>query len=101
MPEFPVAGGYQDEPPSVAIGVVGTLTDREFKSDFYASETRLDDGLSLERRPDAIALDYLTASSLGPIQLGDFSAGPINRAWKIRVSGNTVYSSRQNDTGDD
>jgi hypothetical protein len=98
MPEFPVAGGYQEEV-SIAIGVAGTLTPREYKADFDSPVARLEDGLSTDRRPDSISYDYLTAFSLGPIQLGDFSAGPINRAWKIRVSGNTVFSSRQNDAG--
>src|SRR3982751_3310858 len=98
MPEFPVAGGYQEEV-SIAIGVAGTLTPREYKADFDSPVARLDDGLSTDRRPDSISYDYLTAFSLGPIQLGDFSAGPINRAWKIRVSSNTVFSSRQNDAG--
>ena len=88
------------DPESVAIG--GTSIDsKEFQAEFYEPDLRLDDGLSLERRPDAISYDYLTAFSLGPIQLGDFSAGPVNRAWRVRARGNTVYAARQNDAGDD
>ncbi len=95
-----IPDSFNEENPPVKIGTISTLSDRELKAEFYAAATRLDDGLSLERRPDAIAVDYLTAFSLGPIQLGDFSAGPVNRAWKVRASGTTVFSSRLNDAQD-
>lgn len=70
---------------------------REFKSELAAATVTLDNGLSLERRPDAISLDYLTCFTMGPINVGDFSAGPVDRPWRIRCIGNNVFRSRLND----
>jgi hypothetical protein len=76
-----------------------SVTSKEFQAEWADPESRLDDGLSIDRRPDAISFDYLNCYSLGPIQLGDFSAGPVNRPWRIRASGGIIYSSRQGDDG--
>jgi hypothetical protein len=70
---------------------------REFKSEFDTASAVLDIGLSTEHRPDAISLDYHTCYTLGPVQIGDFSAGPIDRAWRVRCTGNVVYRARLND----
>jgi hypothetical protein len=88
-----------DEPGTAVIGL-NSIGSREFRAEFYALNARVDNGLSLDRRPDAISYDYLTAYSLGPIQLGDFSAGPIDRPWAVRAAGNQIYASRQNDARD-
>lgn len=74
---------------------------REFRSELAADTVVLDSGLSLERRPDAISLDYLTCYTMGPVQVGDFSAGPVDRPWRIRAVGNVVYRSRLNDARTD
>lgn len=88
-----------EDPESVSLGGE-TISSKEFRSEFYAPDARIDDGVSLDRRPDAISFDYLTAFSLGPVQLGDFSAGPVDRAWKVRCSGTSVFASRENDARD-
>jgi hypothetical protein len=88
-----------NEPNTAAIGL-NSIGSKEFQAEFYALNARVDRGLSLDRRPDAISYDYLTAFSLGPIQLGDFSAGPVNRPWYVRASGSQIFAARQNDTAD-
>lgn len=70
---------------------------REFRSELAADGVVLDQGLSLTHRPDAISLDYHTCYTLGPVHIGDFSAGPVDRPWRIRVIGNQVFIARLND----
>lgn len=95
MTEFPVAGGFHpdDEPATEAESTLGV---KEYRNQFAANAPILEDGVSIDRRTDAISLDYLTCFTLGPIQLADFSAGPIDRPWRIRAVGNVVYSARLN-----
>lgn len=69
---------------------------REFKADFDTATHVKDSGLSLERRPDAISYDYLEAFSRGPLDIGDSSAGPINRTWRVHTDGYSVFYEREN-----
>ena len=74
---------------------------RQYQAELKSNTVDLDLGLSLDRRPDAISLDYLTAFTLGPVNIGDFSLGAQERVWKIRAQGGTVFSARQkNDRSD-
>lgn len=56
-------------------------------------------GVSKAKRPDALSLDYLTAFTFGPKNIGDSTAGPYDRAWRVRATvAGVVYLSRANDT---
>lgn len=72
---------------------------RELTDDFAGVKSA---NLSLTKRPDALTFDYLTAFSLGPIGIGDASAGPIDRPWYVRADNatQTVFTGRANDTND-
>jgi hypothetical protein len=50
---------------------------------------------SIDRRPDTFSWSYLTTFTFGPVQLGDFSEGILNRVWRFRCDGNAVYGARQ------
>lgn len=50
---------------------------------------------SIDRRPDTFSWSYLTAFTFGPIAVGDFSEGVLNRVWRFRCDGNAVYAARQ------
>lgn len=83
-----------------ASNVVGTLTSapREYEADFEEAGYSLS-GTSTTRRPDAISLDYLTAYTFGPYAIGDVNTeGAYSRPWKCRVSGNSVYVAKANDS---
>jgi hypothetical protein len=69
---------------------------REVQADFN-TPGHVRSGLDLTRRPDAIILDPLVAYSMGPIALGDASAGPQNRPWRARATATQVLVSRAND----
>jgi hypothetical protein len=87
-----------DNPATEAEAILGI---REFYDELASPTVQLDEGLSLQRRVDAISLDYLTAYTLGPYLSGDFSRGPVDRPWRIRAVGNQVYSSRLNEARTD
>lgn len=93
---FPVAGGYSpdDTPATEAEANLGV---REFYAELASDTVVLDPGLSLVRRPDAISVDYLTAFTLGPYNIADFSRGPVDRPWKVRAVGNRIYYARLNE----
>jgi hypothetical protein len=88
-----------DEPP--ATEAVDNLGVREFYEDFATQTHFLDDGVSITKRPDAISYDYLTAYTLGPVHLGDFSLGPAERVWRVHGFAGRVQYARQNDARDD
>ena len=73
---------------------------REFKEDFSQEPF---ENLSLERRPGALTLNYLTCFTLGPRDLADPNAGAVDRAWQIRYDPALLsfYASRANDTNTD
>lgn len=57
-------------------------------------------GVSITKRPDTISLDYLTAYTFGPNDVGDSTLGPYVRSWKVRATDSGVYLSRENNTND-
>lgn len=73
----------------------------EFAADFQSRLASLVKA-SLSKRPDSIALDYLTAFCLGPVANGDSSEGAISHVWKCRVDNATkqILIARENDTRD-
>lgn len=71
-------------PTPPAQGFYGTT--REKHADFD-TPTHAVLGTSIERRPDAISLDYLTAFTVGPIEEGDVSQGATARVWRVRDDG--------------
>lgn len=80
---------------------------REFLADFDTASHILSVGASLDKRPDAVSLDYLTAYSIGPLANGDASGGPRARIWRVRAVNDTVLGTgeillaRTNDAGTD
>lgn len=67
----------------VAPGCLAVTTDeKEFQEDFDTVNHVLDEGSSIESRPDAISFDYLTSWSIGPRDLGDADFGPRDRVWR-------------------
>lgn len=58
---------------------------------------------SKTRRPNAVSLDYLTAFTPGPVDIGDTSLGPVNRPWRCRVdnAAGKVYIAKANDGNTD
>lgn len=90
-----VTGGGGDEAvdstsPSIA------LLPREFLADFN-TETWFGNNIDLTVRPDAVSSTYLISYSYGPKNVGDSSAGTIDRAWRAKVSGNNIILARAND----
>lgn len=73
-------------------GVIGGQP-REFRADFDTPEKVLE-RTSIDRRPDAITLDYLTAFALGPVALSDPTQRTINRPWAARVNGTAIEIAR-------
>lgn len=75
--------------------VIGTL---ERQADFASRVSRLTKS-NLDRRPDSISLDYLTAFCLGPVANGDTSLGVISHIWYTRVdnASKKIYIAREND----
>lgn len=62
-----------------------TPLEYQFQEDFETPTFGVRDA-STERRPDGISLDYLTAWSTGPAQVGDtVSEGPEGRLWRARI----------------
>lgn len=84
---------------TTAIAAEAPLGIREFQSDFITTAVRIDSGLSLSRRPDAISFDYLTCFTLGPVALGDNSQGPTSHVWRVRQVQDTVFVARENGAG--
>jgi hypothetical protein len=68
---------------------------REYQSEFDRPEMRLRNA-SITRRPDAVSSDYLTCFTLGPNDQGDVSNGMVDRLWRVRLIGNTIYVARTN-----
>jgi hypothetical protein len=68
---------------------------REYRSEFDRPEMRFRNS-SIDRRPDAVSSDYLTSFTLGPNDQGDVSGGMVDRLWRVRLEGNTIYVSRTN-----
>lgn len=62
----------------------------------FATPTHELESASIERRPDAIALDYWTAHTLGPVREGDTSEGLLARVWRAHTpDGLAVFLSRE------
>lgn len=57
-------------------------------------------GTSIVRRPDAISFDYLTAHTVGPVQLGVTSQGIVSWVWRARATATQVFIARENATRD-
>src|SRR5690606_37725584 len=73
---------------------------RERREDFE-TPTHEVEGAGTERRPDAIALDYWTAHTLGPVREGDTSEGLVAWTWRARtLDGYTVTLTRETETRD-
>ena len=72
---------------------------REFQADFESGTDSLNEA-SLDRRPDAISLTYLTSFTVGPDVQGDASVGVLRRTWKVRDVGGTIKVARATDAGD-
>lgn len=78
---------------------------REYQFEFD-TETHVVDGASVDRRPDAVSLDYLTAFSIGPVNIGDASEGARARVWRAKAYNNEATNtgqiriSRSNDAND-
>lgn len=53
------------------------------------------DGASVDRRPDAVSLDYLTAWSLGPVAVSNTSEGLVGFVWQVRFVDGEVLLSRK------
>ncbi|MGH9060251.1 MAG: hypothetical protein ACRDZY_12165, partial [Acidimicrobiales bacterium] len=68
-----------------------TRSKRELAADFVGTAGV---NLSLTKRIDAIAFDYLTAFCQGPIAIGDFSVGFVDFVWRIRTDGFNVWITR-------
>jgi hypothetical protein len=66
---------------------------REFEEDFDKPEQRYRN-TSIVRRPDAISPDYLTSFTVGPRDQGDASTGAVDRLWRVRVVGGTIFVAR-------
>lgn len=71
----------------------------ETRGELASPRHATDPGLSLDRRPDAVSWDGLTAFAQGPRALGDAAAGASARAWRARVSGGTVHLARASAAG--
>lgn len=87
---------------AITAGGAGTALPRgvrERYADFLADNAVMV-GTSITRRPDAISFDYLTAHTVGPIALGDTSAGIVAWVWKARATTTGVYVARENATRD-
>lgn len=78
---------------SIPIGV------REFLAE-WASYVTLSAGLSIFRRPDAISLNYQICYTPGPVNLGDVTAGALNRIWRCYTEPGRVLIQRANDYND-
>lgn len=63
---------------------------------YLTLEEVIEPGLSFDRRPGALSYDYLTAYTLGPIAIGDFSQGITNRIWRARMYGSLLKIAKQN-----
>ncbi len=84
-----IAGG---EGASIERGVRRTAAE-------FSADSPVQAGTSLVRRPDAIAFDYLTAFTSGPVALSDTSEGLVDWVWKARATENAVYLARANEAG--
>lgn len=69
---------------------------REYYDEFNTPTHVKDAQLTLERRPDAISFSYLEAFTRGPLNIGDSSAGPVNRTWRVSSNGYSVFYEREN-----
>lgn len=73
---------------------------REYQADFE-TDTHSVEGASTSLRPDAIALDYWTAHTLGPVREGDVSEGLVSWVWRARtLDGYAVTLTRETDAHD-
>lgn len=70
---------------------------RQTRSDFATPTHQVGGALSLDRRPDALAWDQLTAYAPGPAAVGDPAAGLANRVWRARAAGGEIHLARAND----
>lgn len=52
---------------------------------------------SITRRPDAISVDYTMSHAFGPRALGDNTAGMLNRVWRVRTDGLSLWLARAQD----
>lgn len=86
------------QPNTEAAGLAGGI--RERQADFW-TPTHQTDGVSLDRRPDAVAFDGHIAFAYGPIANGDSTFGALARAWSARDTGAAVMLARENDPGND
>jgi hypothetical protein len=64
------------------------------RTEFATATHALAGGTSLDRRPDALSWDYLTAYSAGPRAVADASGGPAGRVWRARADGGSVRLAR-------
>lgn len=100
--EFEVTTPSGIEPPVVegSVAIVSNAGLREFQAEFDAADAILSPNASLIRRPDAVSFDYLTAYSIGPIAIGDVTAGASARIWRAVARDGTVYLTPANDAND-
>jgi hypothetical protein len=82
-------------PVGVGAGYVNT------RAQMVALAATLDEA-SVDRRPDALSSDYLSAHSTGPVALGDVSGGTVGHTWRARFDPDSsdVLLSRATDAGD-
>lgn len=86
-------GVFSDWSDPVNFSTLSAVGFREFWADFKSGIEILS-GVSIDRRPDAVSLDYLTAFAPGPVALGDNSQGLVARVWRVRADSSRVYYSR-------
>jgi hypothetical protein len=60
----------------------------------------IEGGGSLTRRIDAISVDYLTGFSVGPRDLGDVSAGLLDRVWRVQLDGTQLWLSKADEANE-
>lgn len=70
---------------------------REFRDDFNTSGHSVV-GASIDRRPDAVSMNYLTAATQGPLSIGDVGDGLQTRLWKLRDDRGTIRVCRCNES---
>ena len=79
------------------------LPPREFEAEFETETHTLGGEGTTDLRPDSVAMNRLTAFSIGPIAIGDASQGARSRVWYARVDNDLgkVFVARQSDAGTD